>query len=261
MFKLILVLCLTSVYGSLVTASDVSTTTATTAEAEAEAETPTIAKDKGATYTIKKGDTLWRVSLKYYNDPKLWPQIWEANKNIINNPHLIFPEQIVSIPDKPAFVTEAEEVEEEPVQDVEEEIVEEEEPEPEPKEVKAEEPPVIPESGRGIIHGESFIAPLDWAVDGKIVGDKDRKLLIAAGDTVYVNLASDKVKPGMRCYVYRMITRVKDPDTKNFIGYEVRRIGQIEFTDAVGEKMSTAKVVMSYEPLQLDDVVKLSIVE
>jgi nucleoid-associated protein YgaU len=51
-------------------------------------------------YTVRKGDTLWWIA-KYkdiYNDPFLWPIIYEANKDIIKDPNLIYPGQELGIP-------------------------------------------------------------------------------------------------------------------------------------------------------------------
>lgn len=42
------------------------------------------------TYTVKKGDTLWNVSQKFYHDPALWPNMWKNNQSL-TNPHLILP--------------------------------------------------------------------------------------------------------------------------------------------------------------------------
>ncbi len=52
----------------------------------------------GLTHTVKKNDTLWDIAGHYYGDPFLWPLVYEANKNIIQDPHWIYPDQIFTIP-------------------------------------------------------------------------------------------------------------------------------------------------------------------
>jgi hypothetical protein len=49
-------------------------------------------------YSVAKGDCLWRISNTKYNTPYLWPAIWDANKSIIINPNLIYPGQVLKIP-------------------------------------------------------------------------------------------------------------------------------------------------------------------
>jgi hypothetical protein len=49
-------------------------------------------------HTVIKGDTLWDLAGKYYEDPYKWGRIWEANRDAIRNPHLIYPDQQVRIP-------------------------------------------------------------------------------------------------------------------------------------------------------------------
>jgi len=50
------------------------------------------------TYTVRKGDCLWSISLKYYAKGSLWPRIFDANRNKIRDPHWVFPGQIFVIP-------------------------------------------------------------------------------------------------------------------------------------------------------------------
>ncbi len=51
-------------------------------------------------YRVTKGDTLWGISSKsyIYNDPWQWPLIYKANRAQIKNPHLIYPNQVFTIP-------------------------------------------------------------------------------------------------------------------------------------------------------------------
>ncbi len=46
-------------------------------------------------YTIKRGDTLWDISALYLNQPWRWPELWGMNLQQIQNPHLIFPGQVL----------------------------------------------------------------------------------------------------------------------------------------------------------------------
>ncbi len=47
-------------------------------------------------YTIKKGDTLWTLSQKFYNSNWVWPGLWGINGKI-KNPHLIYPGEKIKI--------------------------------------------------------------------------------------------------------------------------------------------------------------------
>lgn len=50
------------------------------------------------TYTVKKGDTLWGIAKKYYGNGAKYTQIYNANKDKIKNPNLIYPGQVFTIP-------------------------------------------------------------------------------------------------------------------------------------------------------------------
>ncbi|WP_151073476.1 LysM peptidoglycan-binding domain-containing protein [Borreliella turdi] len=51
-------------------------------------------------YIIKIGNTLWGISKKLYSDPYLWPKIWFANRQKIQNPDLIRSNWKIIIPAK-----------------------------------------------------------------------------------------------------------------------------------------------------------------
>ncbi|WP_320044814.1 LysM peptidoglycan-binding domain-containing protein [uncultured Desulfobacter sp.] len=71
-------------------------------EAREGAKTFDTDNDTGFYYTIKKGDTLWDLSQKFYNSQWDWPGLWEMNKEI-KNPHWIYPGNTIRVYLKPEF--------------------------------------------------------------------------------------------------------------------------------------------------------------
>ena len=47
-------------------------------------------------HVVQKGDTLWSLCSKYFNDPWRWPRLWAANP-VITNPHWIFPGDVIRL--------------------------------------------------------------------------------------------------------------------------------------------------------------------
>ena len=54
---------------------------------------------RSMTYTVKKGDYLWKIAgmPDIYGDPYKWPRIWSANAESISDPNLIYPDQLLKI--------------------------------------------------------------------------------------------------------------------------------------------------------------------
>jgi hypothetical protein len=46
-------------------------------------------------HVVVRGDTLWDISGKFLQRPWCWPQVWDMNRDQIRNPHWIYPGQIV----------------------------------------------------------------------------------------------------------------------------------------------------------------------
>ncbi|MEM1096635.1 MAG: peptidoglycan-binding protein LysM [Bacteroidota bacterium] len=62
-----------------------------------EEEVPAVPEPKF--YTIQKGDSLWKVASKNYGDGNKWQALFEANREVIQDPDKIYPGQQIRIPD------------------------------------------------------------------------------------------------------------------------------------------------------------------
>jgi nucleoid-associated protein YgaU len=51
-----------------------------------------------ASYVVASGDTLSKLSLRYYNSNMKWMKIYEANRDTLKNPHYIYIGQTLIIP-------------------------------------------------------------------------------------------------------------------------------------------------------------------
>jgi nucleoid-associated protein YgaU len=59
----------------------------------------TAATPAGRSYTVKKGDSLSKIAKREYGDAQQWRRIFEANRDVIQNPDLIYPGQVFRIPE------------------------------------------------------------------------------------------------------------------------------------------------------------------
>lgn len=55
------------------------------------------ATDKPRTYTVKAGDTLFSIARALYGDQAMWAQIYRLNTRVIEDPHWIYPGEVLTL--------------------------------------------------------------------------------------------------------------------------------------------------------------------
>lgn len=54
--------------------------------------------DTAGTHVVRKGDTLWDLSELYLSNPFRWPEIFGINRDVVDDPHWIYPAERLRIP-------------------------------------------------------------------------------------------------------------------------------------------------------------------
>ena len=232
--------------------------------ASEERETSKIKQETAFYYTVKKGDTLWDISKHFFDSPRLWPELWSKNSQILN-PHLIYPGNRIRIYKKDGAIMITQVTEEEPAVAIEAvkekapvEIHEPSLPPTPPAEVKEEKE--LPFFQYTNIDSIGFIREEPAVANASILKMKGDKTLISKDDIVYLkqeNDAPDALIPGSLYSVFEILeSPIKDNISEDYIGMQHNIKGVVEITEILQENpmIAEGRVTSAFQEINIGDL-------
>ncbi|HGG8315192.1 TPA: LysM peptidoglycan-binding domain-containing protein [Neisseria meningitidis] len=179
-------------------------------------------------YTVKQGDTLWGISGKYLYSPWQWSRLWDANRDQIHNPDLIYPDQVLvlrHVDGEPRLGLE--QTDGIPVVKMSPD-----------KEVSGYGIPAIDVNFyRIFMRHPQIVSRKETAAAPRLLSGPEGRLLYTKGTRVYTKGLKE---PG-RYLTYRINKNITDPNTGKFLGQEVAFSGivrSLDYTDSALEQRS-----------------------
>lgn len=209
--------------------------------------------DIPARYVVVKGDTLWGISSRFLKNPWKWPDLWGVNKDVVRNPHWIYPGDVLILdltgatprlrlegaPDGGLSRWYGYELQVSNLT-----------PQMRSQTIAPLAIPTIPAKAIDpFLVRPLVVNPSQVAGAPKIVANVDKRVVISAGDTAYV--MGLEQKKGERWQVYRKGRVFQDPDTKDVLGFEAVYLGDANVT-GFGE-ISTIQVVSAVQEIATGD--------
>ncbi len=207
---------------------------------------PRIKADAPNRYMVKKGDTLWDISGRYLHKPSRWREIWATNKQI-KNPNLIYPKDVLIlciIQGKTLVGVDTGEG----CAGIRKQVTKVKK-KAKPRRVQLkpmrESVPTIPlQSIRYWLDKVAVVNPFYLEHTPYVLASKNRNLLTAEGDTIYVKGALLQV--GRTYGVYHKGKPFVDPVSKMIIGVEVTQVAKGVVKDVSGNGVSTIQLTETY---------------
>lgn len=211
-----------------------------TAQQVAQAGVPLseLAPDAPDSYTVKSGDTLWRISGLFLRSPWRWPELWGMNMDQVRNPHLIFPGQMLYLEKvggmarlrmgQPSAEAPTETVRVSPRTRI-------------SGLVDTSIPTLPPHLIEPFLNEAILVEDASILENApRIVAVPEDRVLITRGDRAYARgmagspLVEQPGRDSHRLRVFRNATPLRDPQTREILGYEAKYLGTAELARSEG---------------------------
>lgn len=180
-------------------------------------------------HVVRRGDTLWDICWYYFSDPWQWPKIWSYNPQI-TNPHWIYPNDLVRLLPRGAFVSQPD-------------------PQPPTSPTGVDQLPAPQRRIESSITSTAFVAKIDLDSAITIEGAVDEKTLLGTGDEVYLAYPAGKPpKVGERYSVY-IPGRPVVFNKQNYGSY-VRVLGTLEVVSARQDKRARGRIIEAIQEIE-----------
>ena len=204
-------------------------------------------------HVVVRGDTLWDISAKFLQHPWCWPTVWGLNREQIQNPHWIYPGQIVLFDRVAKRLRLAGQSDMHPA------------PQNQPSPTTRLAPRIRAHALDGLaiptIHAERLapflVRPLivtetELAQAPVIMASADERVFLSHHDVAYVR---GELKDKQHFQVLRPGKALRDPDTHAVLGYEAVYLGVVKLDRAAQKKDEAHRFIVSetQEEMQVGD--------
>jgi len=172
-------------------------------------------------HVVIKGDTLWGISGRFLERPWCWPQVWGMNREQIRNPHWIYPGQIVYFDRANRRLRLGQSTVSGDVR-LSPQI-----------RITENDKSAVPSIDAKLI--EPFLAQplivdeIELNATPRIVATTEGRVKMGQGDRAYVR---GDLKGGGIFNVFRSAEALRDPETKEIIGFEAMHVGTVKLIRA-----------------------------
>ena len=197
-------------------------------------------------YTIKRGDTLWAISGIFLKTPWRWPELWGMNRQDIQNPHRIYPGQVLYLDksggrarlstSRPSANGDLETVRVTPrtrYESLGDSAI----------------PPVSLQAIESFLTEPMIVDEATFSRAPRIVATQEHRVLLSRGDRAYARALYGDSPQGeplaivdgksIDYRVFRNATPLKDPSTGEVLGYEAQYVGKAQLISSETRRNTT----------------------